>query len=238
MAKAATVLVGIDVLAIMIAPSTAKKMRGIPTSPTLDFRSQFINYYSAAHILSAACLLFVGSSVNTAVGSGLLLSTISIGKAILTGESKKVGLPVVGLYIAGIINTVVACSLLRNVNVATDLIKYFSLWSGVNGLGLMVMPLTVNSIWGFVPPDVREERAIAFFNRFLGGTILSASVFCASLAFGVDAAKAIGYGLIPALVSTLVTNFVTKEVQAVGLIQGPQFISIAMIAAFIIALIL
>jgi len=235
-AKVATAIVGVDVIVSVISPATTRKNRGLPTSPTLDFKCQFINYTAAAHILSAACILFRGLSINTAVAYGILVSTAPIVKSIVTGDAKKIGHPVVGLYIAAITNAVVAYSLL-NFNVTTDLIKFFSLWGAVNGLGLMVMPLTMNSIWGVPTPSANDEGGIAFFNRFLGAATLAIATFYASLAFGVEAPKAVGYGLIPSYIVTLVSNFVTKDVGAYGLKKGPQFTAIALLTTFIIALV-
>jgi len=238
-AKLATTLVGINSSLSTLFPSVHKISNNLPQSPILDFKVQYINYHAASHGLVAACLLFGGSCINTAVGAGLLLSNVPLCTAILTGKAKEFGFETSRLYVSAIIGAVASCWLFANGKYANYLIKIISLQSGVNALGLMLVPLKAKAIWG-LPYSGRTttDGAIAFYNRFLGGTIFSASVFYLCLAYGVDVPKAVGYGMIPTFMTYFVTNFVTKEVEEFGLNKGRQFVLMALLAAFIIALIL
>jgi len=238
-AKLATTLVGIDTGLGIFFPSVSNKSIKLPTSPILDFKNQYINYISASHGLSAACLLFGGSSVNTAVGAGLLLSNVPLCKAILTGKAKEFGFEESRLYISAIIGAVASCWLFANGKYANYLIKIIALQSGVNALGLMLVPLKAKAIWGLpYAGSTTTDGAIAFFNRFLGGIILAVSVFYACLAYGVDVPKAVGYGIIPTFITFFVTNFVTKETTEFGLAKERQFVTMAILAAVMYALLL
>jgi len=238
-AKLATTLVGIDTGLGIFFPSVSNKSINLPTSPILDFKLQYINYIAASHALSAACLLFGGSSVNTAVGAGLLFSNVPLCKAILTGKAKEFGFDVSRLYASAIIGAVTSCWLFANGKNANYLIKIIAVQNGISALGLMLVPLKAKAVWGLpYAGSTTTDGAIAFFNRFLGGILLAASVFYACLAYGVDAPKAVGYGVIPTFITFLVTNFVTKETKEFGVAMGRQFVSMAYIAALIYALVL
>jgi len=232
-AKVATVLVGVDSSVAVLLPSTTQKRLGLPTSPILDFKYQFIAYNAAAHCLSAACLLFGRGAVSTgtAVASGLLVSTIPVGRAILTGASNELGFPALGLYLAMAINFVFVGGLLFSGDAATELIKVVALFGGLNSLRLIV----TNRLWGDSTAG-EDRRLVAFFDRFLGWTTLGSSVFWASLAYGVAVPKAIGYGTVPALINSLLQNFVTKEVETYGMSKGPQLASMAIFGACVVLL--
>merc|ERR1711935_171778 len=166
-------------------------------------------------------------------------SNVPLCTAILTGKAKEFGFETSRLYVSAIIGAVASCWLFANGKYANYLIKIIALQSGVNALGLMLVPLKAKAIWGLpYAGSTTTDGAIAFYNRFLGGTIFSASVFYLCLAYGVDVPKAVGYGMIPTFMTYFVTNFVTKEVEEFGLNKGRQFVLMALLAAFIIALIL
>lgn len=232
-AKIATVLASLDCALAVLAPEQSKKRFGLPTSPCTDFRCRYIHFRSAAQVLAASCILFGAASVNTALAVSLICCIVPHIKAIIASKPKEFGFSASGQYLAAVVNIGLACTLLSNASFATSLMKYASLGSALNGLGLIFAPVAMDKLWGFPTAD---DPMGAFFNRFLGYTVLSYSIFCLSLTSGLDIQKAIGYGSIPTLTSLVLQNFVTKEVEKYNMQKGPQLFLIAVIGIIVTTL--
>jgi energy-converting hydrogenase Eha subunit A len=223
-AKIATALVSLDCAVAVLAPEQSKKMLGLPTSPCLDLRCRYIHFSSAAHALAASCILFGGASVNTALAVSLICCIVPHLKAIIASKPKEFGFSASGQYLAAVVNIALASTLLSNASFATSLIKYASLWAALNGLGLIFAPVAMDKLWGFPTAD---DPLGAFFNKFLGYTVLGYSIFCLSLTSGLGIQKSIGYSSIPSLTSLILQNFVTKEVENYNMQKVPQLFAIA-----------
>lgn len=178
----------------------------------------------------AYCLVFQGTSINTAVGIGQLPAVASILSDLLNGYCKDAGLPNGPQYGALAVHAFIAYACLTNASYADIAINICSAWCLVNGVTLGLATTPALKQWGMENADTLTTALAKQAGFFLLG--LGALVY--SLSQGnVDSIRAIGYSWIPLLVNLVDMAFVSKEFVELNMPMGPIYTWIVLMAVFV-----
>mmetsp|Transcript_16986 Transcript_16986/g.34862 ORF Transcript_16986/g.34862 Transcript_16986/m.34862 type:complete len:309 (-) Transcript_16986:344-1270(-) len=231
-AKFATVLSIVNAGLISLAPAKTLEMYGLARTPLTEYMTEWIGHLSACQAIAMWSLHYGRASVNKAAGAAVIYLAITSIKSLLNDMPKKIGFAAGGqvLYLA--IDAICGRALLTDAPYATGLLKANAAWSLLSALPFCFAPDYIGGQWGLEPGDALVRYEL----KQTGYVIAAKAVYFGSLALGVDPAKALGFNNIPLLVGMLITNFVTKDVGAVGMGPTMQYVFMALKLFFIATL--
>jgi len=160
----------------------------------------------------AYCLVFQGTSINTAVGYANLPFIIELLRSELSGEREKMGMPKNTQFVFAAIHAVVAYGCFTSAEWANNGIKALTVWLGLNGLHASLFPSSAQDLWNVKLQDMETHMF-----RWFGLLALDMAVYVGCLAWGVVPMKALGYSYIPATLGNAYLNLLSDETKKRGL---------------------
>lgn len=235
-AKAATGLSLVQGTVFQLGPEKSMDMYQCPKSALAQHLLTRCGTAILAFGLMAYCLVVKGASLATASGVVALLWALEFLRGFLTDEPEKVGMKMEGQYLIFAVQAFIAWATLCNTDLSDFAVKMNAIWLGVNGLILMANPSGALSMWG---PSDADDCSIYMY-RSLGYFLAAAGVFAGSLAFGktTDNVTALGYGWALVLLHQVAVNFLTGEVDKLGIKKSHMLGWLAADAAIVAAILL
>jgi hypothetical protein len=195
-----------------LLPGKIREVYKIPYTPFADLIFQRHGTALLACTLPAYCLLFQGTSVETAVGVSTLPFIIDLIRSELAEEPEKLGWPKYA-QLAPIPFAVATCyGCLNSKNWANTAMKVYSGWIGITGLLAGFAPESYTKHWSTKPTNI-ENHGLQWWGFFL----LDLSVYVGSLAWGVAPMKALGYAWIPATAANAYFNLISNKTTDFGM---------------------
>jgi hypothetical protein len=227
-AKFATVISILNAGLIALAPVKTLEMYGLDHTPLTEYLTEWIGHISAGQSITMWSLYFGGASINKAVGSGIFYLTVFTIKSLLNEMPKAIGFSAAGQYVFLAINAFCGHALLTNSSHAKTVLKAYPIWGIFNALSFCLAPEIIGRKWGL------QGNALVTYQLKQTGYVMAAkAVYLLSLAMGVETTKSLGYSNIPALAGMLITNFVTKDVESVGMSPNMQYVFMLLKTFFI-----
>jgi hypothetical protein len=196
-----------------LLPDKVREVYGnIPYTPFADLIFQRHGTALLACTLPAYCLLFQGTSVETAVGVSTLPFIIDLIRSELAEEPEKLGWPKYA-QLAPIPFAAATCyGCLNSKDWANTAMKVYSAWIGITGLLAGFSPESYTKHWSVKPTNV-ENHGLQWWGFFM----LDLSVYVGCLAWGVAPMKALGYAWIPATVANAYFNLISNKTKDFGM---------------------
>jgi hypothetical protein len=217
-AKFATVISILNTGLIALAPKKTLSMYGLDHTPLTEYLTEWIGHISASQTITMWSLYFGGASINKAIGAGVFYLIVFTIKSLLNEMPKAIGFSAAGQYVFLAINGFCGYSLLTDSSSAKTVLKAYPIWGIINALPFCLSPDIIGKKWG-----VQGNALVTYQLKQIGYVLATKAVYFLSLAMGVEATKAFGYSNVPALVGMLITNFVSKDVENVGMSPNMQY---------------
>jgi hypothetical protein len=226
-AKMATVISLVNAIIITLSPKKTCAIYGMTRSPRVEKIIEMAGSTLLALALTSYCLIFKGTSVETAVGISTFPWVVLCLRDILEETPKELGVDMNGSYLNLAVGVVsgYACLTGNNADAAR---KFLAIWTCANGILLALAPAKACELWGWKNPDGREKLLI----KSLGYFLWSVGTMGLSLVQGVDTLKAFGYSWIVNILGVLDNNLITKGIDEYGLNKAPQYIWMVLMAIF------
>lgn len=173
-------------------------------------------------------LYFGGASINKAVGSGILYLIVFTIKSLLNEMPKTIGFSAAGQYVFLAVNAFCGHALLTDASYSSTVLKAYPIWGFLNALPFCFAPEIVGKKWG-----LQGNALVTYQLKQTGYVLATKAVYFLSLAMGVETTKALGYSNVPALVGMLITNFITKDVESIGMSPNMQYVFMLLKTFFI-----
>jgi hypothetical protein len=217
-AKFATVISILNTGLIALAPVKTLAMYGLDHTPLTEYLTEWIGHISAGQSITMWSLYFGGASINKAVGAGIFYLIVFTIKSLLNGMPKAIGFSAAGQYVFLAINAFCGHALLTDSSYAKTVLKAYPIWGIVNSLLFCFAPDIIGQKWG-----LQGNALVTYQLKQTGYVMATKAVYLLSLAMGVETTKALGYSSVASLAGMLITNFVTKDVESVGMSPNMQY---------------
>jgi len=186
-------------------------------------------------IITAYGVLFTNMSTLQSIGLAQIPLTVSNLRNILNGDAKETGCSTVGQWINLAITACVAYACLTGKDYAALTIKFLSIYMGLANIQCRLFPDSALESWGL--EEAKRTPTAAFATKVMGHQGICAAVLMALLVFtdNIDPYKALGYSLIPGLLSFLL--FITSgDFDTLGFKAQTSYPWIALVALTVLTL--
>ena len=191
-------------------PDNLKKL-----SPQALYLQKFIGSVCLSWCVLAWCLLS-GAQPTSAMGWSLVPALATVADTLLNDLPGKLGmLDLKGQYFNAVLLPAVATAFFKNYN-AYDVGIFLAAFGFINGVLFAAASETWATFWG-----VPVNKELTFFTKNLGFTLMALSTLLGSVAIGLDVTKAIGYSILPLLVSLADGFFFSKSMEVMGVPPDP-----------------
>jgi len=216
-----------------LAPNKNGELYGI----TADKLSTLITGCSGGLLLmlviTAYGALFTDMSTIKAIGAAQIPITVSNLRNILNGDSESSGCSMPGQWVNLSITSFAAYACLSGADYATTAVKALAVYIGLANTQCRFAPESALESWGV---DSKDRSPAAIFEaKVLGHTGIVAAVLIGALISNVDAYKALGYSLIPSLLS-LVLFTASGDYEKIGIDAAKVYPWIALVAVAMVTL--
>jgi hypothetical protein len=195
----------------------------MPYSPLSDLIFQRHGTALLACTLTAYCLLFQGTSVETAVGVSTLPFIIDLIRSELAGEPEKFGWPKYA-QLAPLAFAAVTCyGCLNSKDWANTAMKVYSVWFSVTGFQAAFAPDSFSKLWNVKFMSTLTDIQKHSF-QWWGFFLLGYAVYVGCLAWGVAPMKALGYGWVPPTVANAYFNVLSDQTKDFGMNRPMLFV--------------
>jgi len=165
----------------------------------------------------AYCLLFKGTSVNTAMGVASLLWSAESVKSLLDNDSETVGPSKVGsLSVLAFAGTCVYAGL-THADWALTAFKADAIYTIICAIPCVFNASLSNKLWELKDTN---EFTPGLING-LGCNLINSGALVAAIAWGIDPVKAIGYTSLVSLLTTFNYNFLSPDFDVLGIDIAP-----------------
>lgn len=229
-ATAGTVVGTANALMMTSSPEEAGKIY-LPNTPLTPLLTWFMENMAAALTcvtIMSWCLL-KGVDSTLAAGFGFIPWLLAGCKALLNNYPGKCGVPAAPQYFVNALNVFGAWAMLTQQAFAPDVIKGFAAWIGLNGVAMALAPKPAIDAWGVKSADATTLVFVKAFGYFMCAN----AAMLAGIALDEPAAKIIGYGWAPCMLSILDGLFVSKNVEKLGMNKDAQYFWLAVQAAVV-----
>jgi len=152
-------------------------------------------------VITAYGVLFTDMSTIKAIGAAQIPINVSNLRSILNGDSESSGCSMPGQWINLATTSFAAYACLSGADYATTAVKALAVYIGLANAQCRFAPEAALETWGI---DLNDRSPVAIFEaKCLGHVGIINAVLVGALVSNVNAYKALGYSLIPALLSSL-----------------------------------
>jgi hypothetical protein len=214
---------------VALSPGKTCELYGLPKSDLTEWIVE-----NAGHVLAGTAtmmwLALNGMSVEKTIGFGIVPFLVVNAKNILNETPQKFGMPPAGQFLLAAISTTVAYSCFTGAEWAGNAIKFYVAWNLINGVFFAGAPETGLKAWGLTGCSASDLFMMENFGYF----IISSATMVASLSiFEQGAFKSVAYSFVPMFFSIIKHNFLTDAVEKFGMVKGPQYFWLAIMATII-----
>jgi hypothetical protein len=216
---------------VALAPGKTCEMYGLPNSPLTEWIVE-----NAGHVLAGTATMMWcalnGMSPEKTVAFGVIPSLLVTAKNILNEVPQKFGMPVAGQFLLAAINTATMYACFTGADWSGNAIKGYIAWGLFNGLFFAAAPEAGLKAWGLTGCADADYFMMENFGYFIIAQAVFMTSFCIK---DVSAMKSLAYSFAPMAFSLVKSNFITGDADKFGMVKGPQYAWMAIIATIVAA---
>jgi len=184
-----------------LAPNKIHELYGVPADKLSNLLNGCTGSLFLMWTIAAYGVLFTDMSTIKAIGAAQIPITVSNLRNILNGDLESSGCSMPAQWVNLAIESFVAYACLSGADYATTAAKARAVYMGLAAIQCRFAPEAALETWG-VYSNHRSPVAI-FEEKLLGQQGITTAVLIGALVSNVDPYKALGYSVIPALLSSL-----------------------------------